>query len=196
MALGRQAFCVHVYREVDLAGGEAGGCVKTKHECSAFAGIGTEGVIPLAFSAIRGGYDVVGKAVEVLQRFKFRAQYDQRFVGFEHNRRAAAGGDLGSGGDDDSRHEAGGKSERDVGPGRLRRIELNAEQLEELDVVEVGNLIQAIQDHLRHPRKQLSQRDAGVGLALVSPCWRVTRDEQLGLGNDLVKGAIIEDGRL
>ena len=47
-----------------------------------------------------------------------------------------------------------------------------------------------------NPRKQFHERDAGIGLILVGPGRRIARDQQLGLGQYLVKIPVIEYWRL
>jgi hypothetical protein len=46
-------------------------------------------------------------------------------------------------------------------PCRLRRLQSHPHQVQERDVVLVGDLVQSIDDHLGHPREQLDHRDAG-----------------------------------
>ncbi len=48
---------------------------------------------------------------------------------------------------------------------------------EEADDVPVGNLVRAEHEHLREPREELEERDAGVTLVVVRPLRRVGRDQ-------------------
>ena len=82
------------------------------------------------------------------------------------------------------------------GDGGLRGFELDTDQLQELGVVEVGDLIQAVDDDFGHPREQFDQRDAGIAFVEVGPFRRVTRDERFGFSDDVGELPVIEVGGL
>src|SRR5205823_2557232 len=87
---------------------------------------------------------------------------------------------------------AGGELEHH--PGRLRRLETHADQVEEGEEVLLRHLVQPVDDHLRHPGVELEDGDAGVGGVVVGPLRAVARDQAHGLVHDLLPGAVVEIG--
>nr|BFE71227.1 hypothetical protein GCM10020092_045280 [Actinoplanes digitatis] len=81
---------------------------------------------------------------------------------------------------------------KQVGAGRHRREELDADQLEELDVQPVGHLVEPVQGHLGHPGEELDERDAGVGDVVVGPLRAEPVYPPLGLVDDVLKPAIVK----
>ena len=80
------------------------------------------------------------------------------------------------------------------GPGGRRRVEADADQLEELDVVAVGDAVEPVDDLVRHPREQLDQRHARVGHVVVGPLGHALLDEPLGLVDQVLEPAVVEVG--
>jgi hypothetical protein len=75
----------------------------------------------------------------------------------------AHGADLGlAGGDRQRLLGRGGEREAHLRARGRRRAHRHAEQLEQVDVDLVGDAVEAVRRHLRHPREQLDQRDPGV----------------------------------
>ena len=87
-----------------------------------------------------------------------------------------------------------GSDEEDAEPrGRgVRRLQPDAEQLEQLDVVLLRHLVEPVADLLGEVGKQLDQRDAGVAVVLVGPLRRVDRDATQQLLDDGVVAQIVE----
>ena len=75
---------------------------------------------------------------------------------------------------------------------RLRRLEADADQVEEGEEVLLRHLVEPVDDHLRHPGIQLEQRDARVRRVVVGPLRAVARDEAHGLVHDLLPRAVVE----
>ncbi len=85
--------------------------------------------------------------------------------------------------------------ERDQRPRRLRRTEANADHVQEREVILLGDAIEPIQDQLRHPRRQLENRDARIRRIVIGPVGAIARDEPHRLGDDVRVRAIVELGR-
>ena len=79
-------------------------------------------------------------------------------------------------------------------PGRRRREERDADQLEELDVVPVGHAVEAVDELVGHPGEQLDERDAGVGDVVVGPLRAALLDEPLGVVDEVLEAAVVEVG--
>ena len=84
------------------------------------------------------------------------------------------------------------EGEGELGPGRAGRLGGEADQVQEGDVVEVGDLVEAEEDRLRHPGVQLDQRHAWIAVVEVRPFRRVARDALAGLGDEIVEAAAVE----
>ena len=82
--------------------------------------------------------------------------------------------------------------ERDVGLGRGRREERDADQLEELDVDPVGHPVEPVEQLVGHPGEQLDQRHAGVGDVVVGPLRAALLDEPLGVVDEVLEAAVVE----
>ena len=77
-------------------------------------------------------------------------------------------------------------------PGRLRRLEADADQVEEGEEILLRHLVEAVDDHLRHPGVELEQGDARIRLVVIGPLRTVARDEAHGLVHDLLPRAVVE----
>lgn len=75
---------------------------------------------------------------------------------------------------------------------RARRPQLDTEQVEERDVVLVGDLVESVDEQVGHPRRQLDERDPRVGRIVVRPLRRVARDHRDGFLDNVVEGAVVE----
>ena len=112
---------------------------------------------------------------------------DDRLVG-----RRARGADLGAGVDP---QRLGGDLRQAEAQGRLggaRAVQADAEQLEQRDVELVRHAVEPVDGHLRHPREQLDQRDAGVGDVVLGPLRARARDLQARLGDQVLEAAVVE----
>ena len=138
----------------------------------------------------------VVEAVVDLHRGEHRAERDQRGVGLEHDRRrGAVDPDLRPLRDDDRVDVPPRQLEGQLGPRRLRGGRLDPEELEELHVVQLGNLVDAVEERLGHPREELEQRDPGIAVVVVRPLGRVPRDAGARLLEEVVEGAVVEERR-
>ncbi len=95
------------------------------------------------------------------------------------------GGDLALVADQHGLRLRGGQPEGHVPVGGRGRAELDPDQFEELDVVEVGDPVEAVDQLVDHLGHRLDQRHAGVGDVVVGPAsgsaagpaaWRRRRD--------------------
>ena len=140
---------------------------------------------------------VVAGAVAGEEAGELRLHDPQVVVGGEDDVAAVTpgrGADLGAGGDDEGRGAGRRQPERELGPGRAGREQVDADELEELGVEAVGHLVQPVQRHLGHPGEQLDEGDPRVGQVVVRPRRAVLGDEALGLVDDVLEGAVVEVG--
>src|SRR5262249_60879127 len=75
----------------------------------------------------------------------------------------------------------GGELEGHVAPGGPRRLEADADEVEEGDEVLVRDLIQTEEVLLRHPGEQLDEGDARIADVVIGPGWAIARDVPLRL---------------
>ena len=71
-------------------------------------------------------------------------------------------------------------------------MELDSEQLEQRDVQLVGDAVEAIDEHVRHPCEQLDQRDPGIGDVVLGPLGTAQGDAGARLGHELLKAAVVQ----
>ncbi len=76
-----------------------------------------------------------------------------------------------------------------------RRLRLDANQLEELALVAIGHAVELVAVHLRDPREQLHQRDAGIVKIVVGPLGRVERNERATFFDQVRPAPIVEIGK-
>ncbi len=72
------------------------------------------------------------------------------------------------------------------------RAKADAYEVEEREVDLVRHLVEPVEDHLRHPREELYERDPGVRGVVVRPLGAVLRDEPDRLVADLLERPIVE----
>ena len=77
-------------------------------------------------------------------------------------------------------------------PRRLRRLEADADQVEEGEEILLRHLVEPVDDHLGHPRVELEQGDSRIRRVVVGPLRAVARDEAHGLVHDLLPRAVVE----
>lgn len=104
----------------------------------------------------------------------------------------ARGGDFDAFADDDRLALGGGKIERHRHVRRARRVELDSEHLQERDEHQVRHLVDAVQQHLRHPSEQFDQGDPRIADVVVGPFGAVLGDQPLGVIHDLLEFAVVE----
>ena len=85
-----------------------------------------------------------------------------------------------------------GEPEAHVGARGARAVEPDAEQVEQRDVELVRHAVEPVDRHLRHPREQLDQRDAGVGDVVLGPLRAGAVDLQPRLGDEVLEAAVVE----
>ena len=68
---------------------------------------------------------------------------------------------------------------------------LLTDEVEEVDVGGVGHAVQPVDDHLGHPREQLDQGHARIGISQVRPLGTVLGDEVARLSDDVVVAAVV-----
>ena len=68
----------------------------------------------------------------------------------------------------------------------------NAEQLQELDVVAVGNTVQPVDELIDHHRERLDQRDAGIGDVVVGPRRAALLHEPPSVVHQALKGPVVK----
>ena len=88
----------------------------------------------------------------------------------------------------------GGQPERRRAARGGRRVELQADQLEELDVVPVRDAVQPVDQLVHHLRERLDQRDARVADVVVGPVGRALLDQALGVVDERLEVAVVEVG--
>jgi hypothetical protein len=101
--------------------------------------------------------------------------------------------DLGlAAGDLDRLLGRGGEAEADVGARGGRAVEPDAEQVEERHVELVRHAVEPVDGHLRHPREQLDQRDAGVRHVVLRPLGTGAVDLEPRLRDEVLEAAVVE----
>ena len=107
-------------------------------------------------------------------------------------RRRARGADLEPRGQRDRLLRRRGQAEAEHGLGGARRLHLQPDQAEQRHVHLVGDAVQAVDDHLGHPREQLDERDAGVRDVVLGPLGARLPDPQARLGDQLLERPVVE----
>ena len=123
----------------------------------------------------------------------------QGAVGLKDQRRFEVGvvhGDLGIARDQDDERVAG-VAQLLEGEGQLGlrgdgRPGLYVEQLQKLDVGQLGELVELEEQRFGQPGVQLDQRHAGVGVVEVGPLRRVAGDARAGFFDEIFEAAGIE----
>ena len=138
--------------------------------------------------------DLVGALDDVGARAHRRD--DEVLVDLEDDRllvRGARGRDLRlAAGDLDRLLGRAGEPEAHRGARGARAVELDAEQVQQRDVELVRHAVEPVDRHLRHPREQLDQRDAGVGDVVLGPLRAGAVDLQARLGDQVLEAAVVE----
>jgi len=75
---------------------------------------------------------------------------------------------------------------------RTGRLQVLAEELEELDVVLPRHLVHAELHLLGQPGEELQQRHARIAVVVVRPLLRVARNAQTEVVHDLLEGAVVD----
>ena len=73
-----------------------------------------------------------------------------------------------------------------------RPVEPDPEQLHQRDVELVRHAVEPVDRHLRHPREQLDQRDAGIGDVVLGPLRAGPVDAHPRLGDEVLEAAVVE----
>ncbi len=84
------------------------------------------------------------------------------------------------------------QSEGELRFSRRRRTRLYVQQLQKLDVIQVGQPVQPVENRLRHPGVQFDQRHAGIGVVEVGPFRRITGNTRPRFSYQLIKRAIVQ----
>jgi hypothetical protein len=66
--------------------------------------------------------------------------------------------------------------EAELGPRRVGGLGHDAQEIQELDVVEIGNAVELVEDRLGHPGMELDQRHPRIAVVEVRPFRGVARD--------------------
>ena len=185
-------------REVDLHLGEGQGRAQAEQQRAPRGRARAEGV-EAGLGLVIDGADVAEAGLlEHLHRVERGAERDQRTVGLEHDLDAVLVGAVG-------RHlrplrhdhvrlgEIVHRREQDLPRGRTRRCQLEAHQLEELQVIELRHLAQAIGEQLGHPGEYLDHRHAGIRFIEIGPLRRVARNAGAHLRHDVGEAAVVDD---
>lgn len=85
--------------------------------------------------------------------------------------------------------------EGDVGARGRRREEGDADQVEEGEVVLLGDAVEPVDDLVGHVGDRFDERDPGVGHVVVRPLRGALLDVALGVIHELLEAAVVEVGR-
>ncbi len=112
---------------------------------------------------------------------------DDRLVDVRPRRR-----DLGPGADQHGLRLRRGQPERHSAAGRRRWPELDADQLEEFHIVQVGNPVHPVDQLVDHLRERLDQRHAGIGDVVIAPVRAAPLDQPLRLVHQPLEGPVVQ----
>ena len=104
----------------------------------------------------------------------------------------AVGADLGFGADGDRLRLRRGEPERHFTLRRSGWAQFEAEQLQELDVIAVGNPVETVDELIDHHREGLDQRDPRIGDVVVGPFRAAPVHESAGVIDQALKGSVVE----
>ena len=157
---------------------------------------GTKGIKPLAQHRIFLGLRRIAEAVKSLDSRELRADGDEGLVSFKNYglSRAILSRDLGSQGDNHGGKIVSRKRKRQFGSCRAGGFQFDANELQELDVIAIGNLIQPVDQNFCHPRKQFHESDAGIAFVEVGPFRGIAGDQRFCFRDDVRELAIIQIG--
>ena len=68
----------------------------------------------------------------------------------------------------------------------------HADQLEELDVVAVGDPVEPVDQLVDHVGERLDERDAGIGHVVVGPLRAALLHDALGVVDEVLEAAVVE----
>ena len=118
-------------------------------------------------------------------------------IGREYNRAFRLGlgaGDFRAARDRDRLILRRGQPERDRRPRGDRRFELDAQHLQEFDVVQIRNLIDTIKQDIDHPGKELDERHARIADIVVGPIFAIIGNSLFRLIHQILEATIVEFG--
>ncbi|MCY1289839.1 hypothetical protein D9M70_389490 [compost metagenome] len=184
------------YRQVDRHAGEIERGVEAQHQRIAQPHRRPEGEEAGLHLRI-GGADVGGLQPLVdLHCVEPGAERDQCLLGLEHHRPLFARHlcrDLRVQRHDQRRLGVGRKHrEAQLRARRTGRQQLDAEQLQELQVVQLGHAPQPCDQQVAHPGHQLHHRHAGLVVVDVVPLRRVARDARPCLGHQVGVAPVVD----
>ena len=145
-----------------------------------------------------GHADVLGRLAGALEHVRGRAHRGDRevLVDLEDDRLVVGGprrADLGlAAGDQDRLGRRVREPEAQARGRGARPVEPDAEQVQQRDVQLVRHAVEPVDRHLRHPREQLDQRDAGVRDVVLGPLGARAGDPRARLGDEILEAAIVE----
>ena len=121
----------------------------------------------------------------------------ERLGRLEHDRLVAGGPDRADLGlacrDQDRLLRRRGKPEADLCGRAAGRGQAHPQELQQRDVQLVRDAVDAIDEHLGHPREQLDERDPGVRHVVLGPLGAGPMDTQARLVDELLEVAVVED---
>src|SRR2546421_11530729 len=85
-----------------------------------------------------------------------------------------------------------GEPEGDAGASSGGWKEPDADQVQELEVVALGDPIQPVEQLIRHPGERLDQGYARIGNVVISPFRTLLLDQALGVIDQVLEAAIVE----